>query len=543
MKVSLEWLLQQSGLKGLRCITGESLLRKKKFQGISVLDNPNATRWVKEGELVITSGYILEEQKEKNATIIKELIEAGCTGLGIKTKSYLKEVPEELIELAKENDFPVIDIPFYYSLSDIIEVVYSRFYVLENEKLNAKQKLLEDISDIFFSKRGVMEMTYRIAGFLNRTVLLLDEDFRCIYAAKKMSQKDICAKGDILKRLKITDDHHDVFRLRNQNDVNVYNLLLPGEESNTTVLVVEEDNMLTQEEILLLNRCGKILAMGIEQAKKQQADKYFYANIHYKEFYDYIAGFREYEGEALLELLRFVYFQPQKRRILLLAEIYSENLETEDLLRILEGQVQNTKETRGMGMTVFSYNRKFMIYLFPSDSKTTLDFAYGAKKLANNIILFVNQKDPQGKIRIGISRCSEDIEGIARSYREAEKALDIGEKLGKSEKVLIYNDLSIYDYFIQYPKCDETTFYHRILELRLYDERNNTELTITLLKFLELKFSMSDTASALYIHRNTLLKRITKIRELLHCDLDDMKELLPLCIEACAYELFYKEGK
>ncbi|RGW53060.1 hypothetical protein DWV67_08475 [Dorea formicigenerans] len=65
MKVSLEWLLQQSGLKGLRCITGESLLRKKKFQGISVLDNPNATRWVKEGELVITSGYILEEQKEK----------------------------------------------------------------------------------------------------------------------------------------------------------------------------------------------------------------------------------------------------------------------------------------------------------------------------------------------------------------------------------------------------------------------------------------------------------------------------------------------
>ncbi|RGW53063.1 PucR family transcriptional regulator [Dorea formicigenerans] len=44
-------------------------------------------------------------------------------------------------------------------------------------------------------------------------------------------------------------------------------------------------------------------------------------------------------------------------------------------------------------------------------------------------------------------------------------------------------------------------------------------------------------------HRNTLLKRITKIRELLHCDLDDMKELLPLCIEACAYELFYKEGK
>ena len=60
MKVSLKWLLQQSGLKGLRCIAGESLLNKKEIEGISVLDNPNATRWVKEGELVITSGYILK---------------------------------------------------------------------------------------------------------------------------------------------------------------------------------------------------------------------------------------------------------------------------------------------------------------------------------------------------------------------------------------------------------------------------------------------------------------------------------------------------
>ena len=178
MKVSLKWLLQQSGLKGLRCIDGESLLTKKEIDGISVLDNPNATRWVKEGELVITSGYILKEQEKINTAIIKELIDAGCCGLGIKTKSYLQELPAELIALSKKNNFPLIDIPFYYSLSDIIDVVYSRFNTLENEKENAKQKLMEDIYDIFFSKRGVMEMTNSIAGFFNRTVLLLAEDFR-----------------------------------------------------------------------------------------------------------------------------------------------------------------------------------------------------------------------------------------------------------------------------------------------------------------------------------------------------------------------------
>ena len=60
-----------------------------------------------------------------------------------------------------------------------------------------------------------------------------------------------------------------------------------------------------------------------------------------------------------------------------------------------------------------------------------------------------------------------------------------------------------------------------------YDTENNTELTQTLLKFLECKFNISETAKGLYIHRNTLINRMNKIKELLYDDLESMDTLIP----------------
>ena len=71
-----------------------------------------------------------------------------------------------------------------------------------------------------------------------------------------------------------------------------------------------------------------------------------------------------------------------------------------------------------------------------------------------------------------------------------------------------------------------------------YDTENNTELTQTLLKFLECKFNISETAKGLYIHRNTLINRMNKIKELLYDDLESMDTLIPLCVESYAYRLF-----
>lgn len=149
----------------------------------------------------------------------------------------------------------------------------------------------------------------------------------------------------------------------------------------------------------------------------------------------------------------------------------------------------------------------------------------------------LSEKYRELDIKIGISKSSSDLEGMKRAYEEAGKAINIGERLNIDEKIFEFRKLSVYDYMFQYPLKTKEEFSDDIYYLIQYDKENNTELTQTLLGFLEYKFNVSETSKALYIHRNTLMNRLNKIRELLYNEMETMDDLLPLCIEAYAYKI------
>ena len=61
-----------------------------------------------------------------------------------------------------------------------------------------------------------------------------------------------------------------------------------------------------------------------------------------------------------------------------------------------------------------------------------------------------------------------------------------------------------------------------------YDGYNHTNLIETFLTYYQNGFNISKTASAMYIHRNTLQYRLGKISELLHLELDNYMECLEI---------------
>ncbi len=163
---------------------------------------------------------------------------------------------------------------------------------------------------------------------------------------------------------------------------------------------------------------------------------------------------------------------------------------------------------------------------------------YAAGHLADEMLEKLHNLTGEIKIRIGISKSSQEIAGIREGYQEAEKAMELGEQMGLPEEKFAFGKLEIYDYLLQYPRMEKDQMSEHIHYLLKYDAENNTELTQTLLKFLECKFNISETAKELYIHRNTLINRMNKIKELLYDDLESMDTLIPLCVESYAYRLF-----
>lgn len=540
MKTNLEWLITKSGLKNIRCVSGRDGLDTR-IDGVSVVDSPGAVKWAKPDELSMTTGYLLVDDPQGQRKLIRELKKAKSAGLAVKVKSYFDEIPETMIEEAQKTGLHLLEIPYYYSFSEISQTIYNHIFEMNYQTRIKEQRLIEDISDIFFSKRGVLEIVYRIAEHLKRTVILTDGDLRCVYAAKKMSDKKICAKDDQIRRSGSFEEGHGEFFFSDKTCRKAYCVNIP--DAHSYLLILEEKQRITKDEECLIERCNKILSMGLEQVKNRRGEPYDLEDVYYQKLYEYLSDLKPYTGADLKNLLQELEFPIEKKRIVLLVQPEREQEIEADVKRILKQEILKCRELRGFGSCVFYHNDKYIIYLFAGIQKSEPFMEYAAGCLADDILEKFYSLPQKYEVRIGVGKSSQDMAGIRRSYQEAEKALELGERIDLKTGKFMFGKLAVYDYLLQYPVKDKGQLAGNIQYLLNYDEQNNTELTRTLMKFLECKFNVSETAKELYIHRNTLINRMNKIKELLYNDLESMDSLIPLCIEVYAYQLFLLGGK
>ena len=127
-------------------------------------------------------------------------------------------------------------------------------------------------------------------------------------------------------------------------------------------------------------------------------------------------------------------------------------------------------------------------------------------------------------LTVGISNCFTDIVDSRRAYDQARAAIRMGVLTRK-----VMDEGGIYKY------CDYASmhllevanrhanllgFCHpALLRLSAHDERHGGELMDTLYCYLQVSGTTKRAADLLCLHKNTLLYRMNRIREILGCDL------------------------
>ncbi len=127
----------------------------------------------------------------------------------------------------------------------------------------------------------------------------------------------------------------------------------------------------------------------------------------------------------------------------------------------------------------------------------------------------------------GVGAAHEYIDGFRRSLTEARQAIRIGKILKTEAAIFRYEDLGIYAMLAQ---LTDRKFLDDYVEKKLgpllaSDRMQTGSLAKTLEAYLAHNGSISETADSLYIHRNTLRYRLTKISEMLGCDLMSYSQL------------------
>ncbi len=132
-------------------------------------------------------------------------------------------------------------------------------------------------------------------------------------------------------------------------------------------------------------------------------------------------------------------------------------------------------------------------------------------------------------LRVGVSYSFNRIENFPAHYGQAVAALDISRRLGSSSSAARYEDFQIYDLLNSCGDAELGKYCHPALELlRQYDHRQSSELYNTLRAYADSGGSVKLTADALFIHRNSLMYRLDRIREITGLNINDAHTLYVL---------------
>ncbi len=146
--------------------------------------------------------------------------------------------------------------------------------------------------------------------------------------------------------------------------------------------------------------------------------------------------------------------------------------------------------------------------------------------------------DHQYKMTMGVSTEFLKLKDLPDYCQQAADAMVIGEAKrypGNSGTHAGSDCYYFEDYVLDFiiDKCctrvlPETLCPPGLLALIEYDRANGTAFCITLREFLDNNMQVSETARRLFMHRNSLIKQLAKIRKILQIDLDDPNARLML---------------
>lgn len=125
-------------------------------------------------------------------------------------------------------------------------------------------------------------------------------------------------------------------------------------------------------------------------------------------------------------------------------------------------------------------------------------------------------------LKAGISNFFQQLEDTGRFYQQAVDAVHLGLKLKSADRICYYSDYYVYKMLEIYEKEDtEIRFliHPGLMRLYYYDQEKGTEFMQTLQEYLIHPGQTSVVAANLHIHKNTLLYRLGKIKEITDCEL------------------------
>jgi len=149
MAYTVHDLLKLPILSEAKIVAGENG-QKRLIKSVSFLEGPDSINWVMPHDLLLTNAYPLYEDPNLKKNFINELAAKDVSAVAIKLNRFMQSIPEEMIQQANENSFPIIILPFNATPSQLIGAITKTLFSAKTSQKKALEGIQADLMYDFF---------------------------------------------------------------------------------------------------------------------------------------------------------------------------------------------------------------------------------------------------------------------------------------------------------------------------------------------------------------------------------------------------------
>lgn len=500
------------GFRGCKLLTNKNTLNNV-VENVTLMEVPEGIFWASKNYFLITTGYFIKESNLNLIDVIRTLINLGSSGLGIKLGSFLKSYPYEAIEYANKYNFAIIDMPVEMSYNEmtlpIVEYAHKKNNYLNSQVLEISKKIkgimykngnLNDLLNLFKYTFNY-EVEYYIFGYNNHHINLdLKNAIDFYYSNNNFNTYKYFEFNDKLE-LNTNDGTYKIIPIINFDNIsciicidNIYDI----KESDLKVLSLLNDSLVIFNNYILRYHSNNSLTL-----------ENFYENI--------LNGYYVNDDFKLEKDADLFKLRNNISNTIFNIRFYTDlQYNINSILKTVKFEIKKLK------INFYIKQNENSITIILCDEKKEKNNKKFFSNLACRIKNIFENEYGFKKIYIGISQKCNSLKHLLNAYNESIFASLIAEKIDE-KNIAFYEDYIIYDLMYNIRNTKTVINLERITFKRLesYDKKNKSQLTKTLIEYIDSDFSIVVSAEKLFIHKNTMYNRIDKISEILDMDLND----------------------
>jgi purine catabolism regulator len=519
--LTLRELVAAGGL-GLEVVAGHAGIERA-IEAVYIGDIEDPTPWMVEGSLLLTTGPRFEQDPGSSGRLVELLKQSGMVGVGVAIMPYVREIPEEMIAAADREQLPLLRVPEGTPFREITSYVFSALSSRDMHRLRRSVALQKQLLEVLLAEPDPSGLVRRVGELLGAAMLLFsasgrlagsfmsaDEHSRDTFARDAWSAYRTAVMSGTPRSVLDVQGRHVAFR-EARADGAVEQVLMAAYPEGSLISEFADEALTFAQRLLEVEATtGRNASLLRRRTRAGLLDMLMHGRGAASELGERL----NYHGIEPTEQWRMLAFSVGaagggRRNHPSVADAMADALlGTIDRLLEEDGVPFLSRQSHGQ-----------VLVLTPlagyDDPAAVHAFVAGVAEDAGKRLR-------TGRIDAGVSSSLSGLELVPRAAGQARLALHHAELAGGTgAQVIAFDDLGRRYKVLDSLGDDQLQELADAVVGRLIDadRLGHSDLLRTLETYLACGGSAAEAAAELYVHRNTLRKRVARIQEALDIDL------------------------